>query len=171
MCEAYNSQHATDYMSVMPTNLYGPNDNFDLNNSHVLPALIRKFHEAKMKGEKTVTVWGTGKPKREFLYVEELASACVFLMKKSGYTEIVNIGSGEEVTIRELAECVCEVVGFKGDLVFDVSKPDGMPRKLLDVSRLKTLGWKPMIDLKEGLTLTYDWFLENHCDKELTRSK
>jgi GDP-L-fucose synthase len=142
----------------MPTNLYGPGDNFDLNNSHVLPALLRKIHEAKSSGAKEVVVWGTGAPRREFLYVSDLANACRFLVETYDSPEIVNVGCGEDVTIRELAELICDVVGFEGELTFDSTKPDGTPRKLLDVSRLKALGWSPRIGLREGITQTYEWY-------------
>lgn len=159
MCQAYNRQYHTNFISCMPTNLYGPNDNYDLMNAHVLPALIRKVHEAKMKAQSSFIVWGTGKPKREFLYVDDLAEACVFLMNEYRLDETINVGSGQEVTIQELAETVAEVVGFKGDLVFDTTKPDGTPRKLLDVTRLRDMGWRPMKSLKEGIRLAYEDFL------------
>lgn len=162
LCEAYNSQFKTDFVSVMPTNLYGPNDNFDLETSHVLPALLRKVHEAKLANAKSVILWGTGTPKREFLYVDDMASACLFVMKKTGFQEILNIGSGQEVSIRELAELICEVVGFQGELIYDSTKPDGTPRKLLDTTRLTKLGWQAQIKLKTGLEQTYRWFLENN---------
>ena len=161
MCEAYNRQYGTEFVSVMPTNLYGPNDNFDLQNSHVLPALIRKFHEAKTHGDDQVVVWGTGLPRREFLYVDDMAEACVFLMNRDGYTDMVNIGVGEDIAIGDLARLVGEVVGFKGELVFDPTKPDGTPRKLLDVSRLQALGWSAKTGLREGIEETYRWYLEN----------
>ena len=164
MCTSYNRQYGTDFMSVMPTNLYGPGDNYDLNNSHVLPALIRKIHEAKTQGAKEVIVWGSGAPKREFLYSDDLADACVFLMEKynaSDVGEFVNIGVGREITIRELAELVADVVGFRGMLVFDGSKPDGSPRKLLDVSRLQALGWQAKTGFREGITKAYSDFLQN----------
>jgi GDP-L-fucose synthase len=164
MCDAYNRQYGTNFMSVMPTNLYGLGDNYDLQNSHVLPALIRKMHEAKMQNAKEVVVWGTGTPKREFLYSEDLADASVFLMEKYNAADIgefVNIGSGKEITIRELAELVAEIVGFSGQLVFDASKPDGTPRKLLDVSRLHSLGWKPKTEFREGIALAYADFRKN----------
>jgi GDP-L-fucose synthase len=164
MCDAYNRQYGTNFISVMPTNLYGLGDNYDLQNSHVLPALIRKMHEAKMQNAKEVMVWGTGTPKREFLYSEDLADACVFLMEKYSAADIgefVNIGSGMEITIRELAELVAEIVGFSGQLVFDASKPDGTPRKLLDVSRLHSLGWRPKTGFREGIALAYADFLKN----------
>jgi len=166
LCEAYNAQYHTDFVSVMPTNLYGPHDNFDLETSHVLPALIRKIHEAQLANRQTVTIWGTGKPKREFLHVDDLAAACLFIMNKKGYTEMVNIGSGQEVSIQELAETICEVVGFKGTLVYDTDKPDGTPRKLLDTSKINQLGWKAKIDLLDGERQTYQWFLKSHYVEE-----
>jgi len=165
MCHAYNRQYGTKYMAAMPTNLYGPNDNYDLNNSHVLPALIRKMHEAKQSGAKEVVVWGTGTPKREFLYSEDMADACIFLLEQgedklaSLFNEalppLVNIGCGEDLTIKELAEMVAEVVGFKGNLTFDTSKPDGTMRKVMDVSRINKLGWKRTMQLKDGIGLSY----------------
>jgi GDP-L-fucose synthase len=145
----------------MPTNLYGPHDNFDLKSSHVLPALIRKFHEAKVAAQPSVTIWGTGKPRREFLYVEDLADAVVFLLEQSDTTELVNVGTGKDCTILELAQLVRDVVGFEGDIVHDTSKPDGTPQKLLDVSRLQALGWKPSVTLREGIASTYRWYLES----------
>ena len=164
MCDAYNRQYGTNFMSVMPTNLYGPGDNYDLNISHVLPALIRKMHEAKMQNAKDVVVWGTGSPKREFLYSDDLADACVFLMERynaADVGEFINIGVGKEITIREAAELIAEVVGFRGQLVFDTSKPDGTPRKLLDVSRLHALGWQAKIGFREGIAKAYADFLQN----------
>jgi GDP-L-fucose synthase len=161
MCEAFHHQYGCRFISVMPTNLYGPHDNFDLETSHVLPALIRKAHEAKMADREEMVVWGTGTPRREFLHVDDLADACVFLMNHYEDYRLINIGVGEDVSIRWLAELVCEVVGFKGRLTFDPGKPDGMPRKLLDVSRLKTLGWYPKVDLKRGIADTYRWFQEH----------
>jgi GDP-L-fucose synthase len=158
LCESYNRQHGTQYFSVMPTNLYGPNDNYDLANSHVLPALIRKAHEAKVKGESTLEVWGSGKPLREFLHVDDMADACVFLMERGVTGNFYNIGVGSDVTIRELAETVMSVVGFAGKIVFDTSKPDGTPRKLLDVGRLSDLGWKASTHLREGVDLAYKDF-------------
>ena len=165
MCWSYNRQYGTKYMAVMPTNLYGPNDNYDLNNSHVLPALIRKMHEAKRRGDKEVVVWGTGTPKREFLYSEDMADACIYLLEQpegklvslfnNEQPPLVNIGCGEDLTIRELAELVAEVVGFKGNLTFDTSKPDGTMRKVMDVSRINALGWKRTMHLKEGIALSY----------------
>jgi len=172
LCEAYNRQHGTDFISCMPTNLYGTNDNYDPMNSHVIPALIRRFHEAKIKIKaeaedkvyqsqpdiysQPVVIWGTGTPRREFLYVDDLADACVYLMKHYSGSETINVGSGSEVTIRELTEIIKEVTGFEGDIVFDSSKPDGTPRKLLDTSRLNALGWEARTGLKEGLKLAYD---------------
>ena len=159
MCEAYNDQYGRQYVSAMPTNLYGPNDNYDLQTSHVLPALIRKAHEAKLRGDTEYVVWGSGTPMREFLYVDDLADACVHMMEQGYDGPLVNIGTGEDVTIRELAETVMGVVGFEGRIVFDASKPDGTPRKLLDVGRLHALGWKHRVDLKQGIALAYGDFL------------
>ena len=161
MCQAYHRQHGFNAISLMPTNLYGPGDNFDLTSSHVMPALIRKFHEAKVSGAKEVVMWGTGTPKREFLHVDDLAAACVHLMQTYNDPEIVNVGTGEDVTIGELAELVKQVVGFEGEIVQDLTKPDGTPRKLLDVSKLHGLGWKHRIELAEGVKSTYRWFLDN----------
>ena len=158
MCQAYNKQYGTNYISVMPTNLYGPNDNFDLEKSHVFPALIRKFHEAKINKEAEVVVWGTGTPIREFLYVDDLAEACIYLMDNYNDDKIVNIGTGVGVTIRELAESIAKVVGYEGNLVFDTSKPDGTPIKINDVSYLNSLGWKAKIDLLSGIEKTYNWY-------------
>ncbi|HZG84924.1 GDP-L-fucose synthase [Paenibacillus sp.] len=161
MCQSYNRQYGTCYISVMPTNLYGPNDNFDLQTSHVLPALIRKFHEAKETNAPDVQVWGTGNPRREFLYSDDLADACVFLMKHYDGNDIVNVGVGEDVTIRELAELIRETIGYTGSIVFDTSKPDGTPRKLVDVTKINELGWKASTSLKDGLAAAYQWYLEN----------
>jgi GDP-L-fucose synthase len=160
LCEAYRDQYGDNFISVMPTNLYGQGDNYHPQNSHVLPALIRKFHEAKITGAKTVTVWGSGTPKREFLYADDLAEACLFLMTNYNERSLVNIGTGEDLTIRELAETIKEVVGFEGDLVFDSSKPDGTPRKLMDVNKLNNLGWKYKVQLKDGIKLAYQDFLQ-----------
>jgi GDP-L-fucose synthase len=156
MCEAYRDQYGCNFISVMPTNLYGPNDNYDLNNSHVLPALIRKFHTAKKEGQKTVEIWGTGSPKREFLHVDDLADACYFLMQHYDEKGFVNIGVGDDITIKDLALLVKKIVGFEGELVFDTSKPDGTPRKLMDVSRLNNLGWKAKISLEDGIASVYN---------------
>ena len=161
LCQAYAREYGKNFISGMPTNLYGPNDNFDLHTSHVLPALIRKVHEAKECGAKEVSVWGSGTPRREFLHVDDLADACFFLLENYNSPEIVNIGCGEDVSIKELAETVCEVLGFEGTLVFDASKPDGTPRKLMNVGRLLALGWKPRIGLKEGIRDAYEWFLKS----------
>jgi GDP-L-fucose synthase len=161
LCQAYRQQYGFNAISLMPTNLYGPGDNFDLKNSHVLPALIRKFHEAKADGRHEVVIWGTGSPRREFLHVDDLASAAVFLMDNYDQPEIVNVGVGDDITIADLAGLVKKVVGFEGKLVFDTTKPDGTPRKLLDVGRLHGLGWRASISLQEGIESTYRWFLEN----------
>lgn len=159
LCKFYRRQYACDFISVMPTNLYGINDNFDLETSHVLPALIRKFHEAKINGDKEVVIWGTGNPKREFLYVDDLADACVFLMNNYSAEIHVNVGTGEDLKISELAKIIKDVVGYKGKIVNDLSKPDGTPRKLLDISLLKGTGWNYRINLKEGIERVYDWYL------------
>ena len=159
MCEYYNRQYGARFISVMPTNLYGPGDNFDLETSHVLPAMIRKFHEAKERGDRSVTLWGTGRPRREFLYVEDLADACVFLMENYESPEFVNVGTGTDITIAGLAELVRHTVGFEGGVLWDDTKPDGTPRKLLDVSRMKELGWSAAIALEEGLKRTYEWYV------------
>jgi GDP-L-fucose synthase len=161
MCQAYRRQYGFNAISLMPTNLYGPGDNFDLQNSHVLPALIRKFHEAKVNGDKDVVMWGTGTPRREFLHVDDLADAVVHLTKTYEGEDIVNIGVGDDISIRELAELVKEITGFEGEIVNDTSKPDGTPRKLLDVSRLDSLGWGASVGLPEGIEQTYQWFLNN----------
>jgi GDP-L-fucose synthase len=161
LCKHYNQQYGTNFISVMPTNLYGPNDNFDLETSHVMPALIRKFHEAKVNNEPEVVVWGTGKPLREFMHVDDMAGACVYLMENYDFSEIgefVNIGVGEDITISELVELIKEIVGFEGKIKYDTSKPDGTPRKLMDVSRLNGLGWKARISLKDGIKETYEFY-------------
>jgi len=163
LCEAYRDQYNDNYISVMPTNLYGIGDNYDLNNSHVLPALIRKFHEAKKENKSTVTIWGSGTPKREFLYADDLAEACLFLMKNYNEKQLVNVGTGEDLTIKELAELTREIIGFDGELTFDSSKPDGTPRKLMDVSKLHDFGWKHKTSLKEGIKEAYKDFLERAC--------
>jgi GDP-L-fucose synthase len=162
LCQAYRKQYGCDFISAMPTNLYGVNDNFDLTSSHVLPAMIRKFHDAREAGRSEVTVWGTGKPRREFLHVDDLADACVFLMKHYDDMMHINIGTGEDVSIAELADMVRRVVHPSAQIVFDTSKPDGAPRKLLDVSRLHALGWRHRMSLGEGIEHTYNWFLQNH---------
>lgn len=164
MCQAYQKQYGFNAISLMPTNLYGPGDNFNLANSHVLPALIRKFHEAKESQAKTVEVWGSGKPRREFLHVDDMADASVYLMQHYDKPEIVNVGVGDDISIRDLADTVKAVVGFDGELVFDASKPDGTPRKLMDVSRLDTLGWKAKVSFKSGVQSTYEWFLTHQSD-------
>lgn len=161
MCQSYNKQYGTNFISVMPTNLYGPNDNFDLNSSHVLPALIRKFYEAKMNGSKEVVLWGTGSPMREFLYVDDLAQACIFLMNQYNDNDIINIGTGEDISIKELAEIVRNEVGYNGNIVWDTNKPDGTPKKLLDVSKLETLGYKSKTSLVDGIKATYSWYQNN----------
>jgi len=162
LCEAYRDQYGSNFISVMPTNLYGCNDNYDLNNSHVLPALIRKFHEAKLNQAPTVTVWGTGSPRREFLFADDLAEACLFLMEHYNERELVNIGTGEDISIKELALLVKEIIGFDGELVFDTTKPDGTPRKLMDVSKLHDLGFRHKTELKEGIALAYADFKEKY---------
>ena len=161
LSQAYNREYGANFISAMPTNLYGPNDNFDLETSHVLAALVRKAHEAKMRKDKKLTVWGTGKPRREFLHVDDLASACLLLLEKYDSPEIINVGCGEDISIRELAELICDVVGFDGELAWDTTKPDGTPRKLLDVTRLRALGWTPAIPLRDGIARTYEWFRAN----------
>ena len=161
LCQAYRLQHGRDFISAMPTNLYGPDDNFDLQTSHVLPALMRKAHEAKRLGDKSLQIWGTGTPRREFLHVDDCASACIFLMKEYSGHEHVNVGAGEDLTIFELTQIVCEVVGFDGTISRDPSKPDGTPRKLMSADKLRGLGWSPKIDLRDGIAATYRWFLQN----------
>src|SRR5688572_8867826 len=161
MCDAYRAQYGCNFISVMPTNLYGPNDNYDLNTSHVLPAMVRKFHEAKKNGSREVVIWGTGKPRREFLHADDLADACLFLMDKYNDAGFVNIGVGEDIEIRELAELISDIVGFKGTIVQDTSKPDGTPRKLMDVSKLHAMGWKSKIDLEDGIKSVYEAFKLN----------
>jgi GDP-L-fucose synthase len=168
MCQAYRRQYGFNAISLMPTNLYGPGDNFDLQNSHVLPALIRRFHEAKVRGDSTITIWGTGAPRREFLHVDDMADALVYLMNTYENEQIVNIGWGEDITIRALAEMIAAVAGFRGSINFDSSKPDGPPRKLLDTSRLTSLGWTPKIKLRTGIEGTYAWFQEHAAAARLT---
>jgi GDP-L-fucose synthase len=163
LCRYFNEQYSTNYISVMPTNLYGPNDNYDLETSHVLPALIRKFHEAKISGRSSLTLWGTGTPYREFLYVDDLAEACVFLMKKYSYSEIgefINIGTGKDLTIKELSKMIQNILGFQGEVIWDVSKPDGTPKKLLDVSHINAIGWKAKTNLEDGISKAYKWYKE-----------
>ena len=162
LCQAYAREYGANFISVMPTNLYGPNDNFDLTTSHVLAALLRKAHEAKTRKDRELIVWGSGKPRREFLHVDDLASACVLLLQKYDSAEIINIGCGEDISILELAELICDVVGFDGELAWDTTKPDGTPRKLLDITKLRAFDWKPSIALRDGITQTYDWFLANY---------
>ncbi|HST31383.1 MAG TPA: GDP-L-fucose synthase [Chthoniobacterales bacterium] len=161
LCQAYGREYGANFISAMPTNMYGQNESFDLETSHVLAALLRKAHEAKTKRAGELVVWGTGTPRREFLHVDDCASACLFLLEKYDSPEIINVGCGEDVTVRELAELICDIVGFKGELAWDKTKPDGTPRKLLDVSKLRALGWTARIPLREGITRTYDWFLKN----------
>ncbi len=160
MCDAYNKEYGTKYVSVMPTNLYGPGDNFDLENSHVIPGIMRRMHDAKVAGAPSVMLWGTGKALREFLYVDDLAAACVLLLER-GFSDLINIGYGKDQTIAELAEKIARAVGYEGRIEFDATKPDGTPRKLLDVSKLKGLGWRPTVELEEGLKRAYEWFLAN----------
>jgi GDP-L-fucose synthase len=164
LCQAYAREYGARFISAMPTNLYGPGDNFDLDTSHVLPALIRKVHEAKSSGAPEVSIWGTGTPRREFLHVHDLARACRFLLEQYNSPEIVNVGVGEDVTIRELAELIVDTLGYRGQLVFDSTKPDGTPRKLLDVSRIHTLGWRARIPLPDGIRQTYDWYLNHRAE-------
>jgi GDP-L-fucose synthase len=161
LCQAFSREYGANFISAMPTNLYGPNDNFDLETSHVLAALLRKAHEAKTRNDRNLVVWGTGKPRREFLHVDDLASACLLLLEKYDSPEIINVGCGEDISIRELAELICDVVGFDGELTWDTTKPDGTPRKLLDVTKISALGWKPAITLRDGIKRTYDWFVAN----------
>ena len=166
LCQSYAREYGANFISAMPTNLYGPNDNFDLATSHVLAALLRKAHEAKRSGAQEIVVWGSGNPRREFLHVDDLAAACLFLLQNYESPEVINVGTGLDLTIRELAELVCAVVGFKGELAWDSSKPDGTPRKLLDISKIKSLGWQPKIPLREGIARTYDWFRSRDADPE-----
>jgi len=168
LCQSYRTQYGANFVSAMPTNLYGPNDNFDLESSHVLPALMRKFHDAKVRGSREVEIWGTGTPRRELLHVDDLADACLFIMDVYEEQQHLNVGTGVDLSIRELAETVRDVVHPEGELVFDSSKPDGAPRKLLDVSRINALGWKASIGLREGIESTYAWFLANHADAAIT---
>lgn len=167
MCQAYWRQYGFNAISLMPTNLYGPHDNFDLETSHVLPALIRKFHEAKVLKKPFVEVWGTGKPLREFLYVDDLADAAIFLLDNYEKPELINVGTGKDISIKELALLIKEIVNYDGDLIFDTSKPDGTPRKLLDVNKITNLGWRPKTTLREGIKITYKWFKENFNDEKI----
>jgi GDP-L-fucose synthase len=167
LCQAFAREYGANFISVMPANLYGPGDNFDLETSHALAALLRKAHEAKMGGAGEMIVWGTGEPRREFLHVDDLAAAVLFLLEKYDSPEIINVGCGEEVSIRELAELICDVVGFRGELKWDRSKPDGTPRKLLDISRIKKLGWQPIISLRNGVARLYEWFLDNYAPQSM----
>jgi len=162
LCQAYAREYGANFISAMPTNLYGPNDNFDLLSSHVLPALLRKAHTAKEERKRELVVWGSGQPRREFLHVDDLAAACVFLLENYDSPEIINVGCGEDISIRELAELICDVVGFKGELAWDTTKPDGAPRKLLDVSKVHALGWRHGIALRDGIARTYEWFLQQN---------
>ena len=161
LCQAFSREYGANFISAMPTNLYGPNDNFDLETSHVLAALLRKAHEAKTRKERKLVVWGSGSPHREFLHVDDLASACLFLLEKYDSPEIINAGCGEDISIRHLAELICDVVGFDGEFAWDTTKPDGTPRKLLDITKLRNLGWQPAIPLRDGIAETYDSFLKN----------
>lgn len=161
LAQAYRRQYGRDYISAMPTNLYGPGDNFDLQSSHVLPALIRKAHEAKIAGAESITIWGTGTPRREFLHVDDCADACVFLLRSYSGAEHVNVGSGNDISILELTQLVCDAVGFSGDIITDTSKPDGTPRKLMSAEKLRGMGWAPRIDLSEGISATYDWYRDS----------
>jgi len=163
MCEAYRDQYGCDFIALMPTNLYGINDNFDLNGSHVLPALLRKFHEAKTEGKPVVEVWGSGTPMREFLYVDDLAKACVFAMNNIKVAGLTNIGTGEDVTISELAKLIKKIIGYNGEIKFDATKPDGTPRKCMDVSKINSLGWRAQISLEEGIAKVYEWYLKNQA--------
>ena len=162
LCQAYAREFGANFICAMPTNLYGPNDNFDLERSHVLAALMRKAHEAKQSGAKEIVVWGSGNPRREFLHVDDLAAACLFLLQHYDQREIINVGTGKDLTVRELAELICEIVGFEGGLSWDGSKPDGTPRKVLDISKIEALGWKPAIRLRDGIARTYEWFSSHY---------
>lgn len=170
LCQAYDREYGANFICAMPTNLYGPHDNFDLAASHVIPAMLRKAHDAKLTGSSQLTLWGSGAPRREFLHVDDLASACLFLLRNYDEPEIVNVGCGEDLEIRELAQLVAEVVGFEGELRWDISKPDGTPRKLVDTSKIEALGWRPSIPLREGLTQSYQWFLDHVADKGLVNA-
>src|SRR5207248_1506734 len=167
LCQAFAREYGANFISVMPTNLYGPGDDFDLETSHALAALLRKAHEAKMSGAGDMIVWGTGEPRREFLHVDDLAAAVLFLLENYDSPEIINVGCGEDISIRELAELICDVVGFRGELKWDRSKPDGTPRKLLDISKIKKLGWQPTISLRDGVARLYEWFLDNYAPQSM----
>jgi GDP-L-fucose synthase len=167
LCQAFAREYGANFISAMPTSLYGPGDNFDLETSHALAALLRKAHEAKMSGAGEMIVWGTGEPRREFLHVDDLAAAVLFLLEKYDSPEIINVGCGEDISIRELAELICDVVGFRGELKWDRSKPNGTPRKLLDVSKIKKLGWQPTISLRDGVAQLYEWFLDNYAPQSM----
>jgi GDP-L-fucose synthase len=167
MCQSYNKQYSTNYISAMPTNLYGINDRFDPLNSHVIPSLMHRIHLAKTKNENTVTIWGTGKPLREFMFADDLANACIFLLNEYDSSEIINIGSGHEISIKQLAEIICEIIGYTGQINFDISMPDGTPRKLLDISKLSKLGWKAKTDLQTGIKKTYEWYLKKVGNKKV----
>ncbi len=171
LCQAFACEYGANFISAMPTNLYGPDDNFDLETSHALPALLRKAHEAKMSAAHEIIVWGSGSPRREFLHVDDLATAVFFLLENYDSPEIVNIGCGEDISIRELAELICDVVGFPGELKWDRSKPDGTPRKLLDISKITQLGWKPTISLRDGIARTYEWFLKNYAPQSIAKAR
>ena len=164
LCQAYRKQYDRNFIAAMPTNLYGPNDNFDLASSHVLPALIRKIHTAKVMHDPTVTLWGTGRPRREFLHVDDMAAACLFLLERYDGYEHVNIGSGVDFEIRELARIIADAVGYRGEFVYDTTKPDGMPRKLMDGSKLAAMGWRPQLDMKEGIARAYEWYVKNAAE-------
>jgi GDP-L-fucose synthase len=167
LCQALAREYGANFISLMPTNLYGPGDDFDLETSHVLAALLRKAHDGKMSGAGEMIVWGTGTPRREFLYVDDLAAAVLFLLEQYDSSEVINVGSGEDISIRELAELICDVVGFRGELKWDRSKPDGTPRKLLDISRIKNLGWAPTVGLRDGIARVYEWFLDNYVPQTM----
>src|SRR5437016_8474650 len=167
LCQAFSREYGANFVSVMPTNLYGPGDNFDLETSHVLAALLRKAHEAKINRDREFVVWGTGQPRREFLHVDDCASVVLFLLENYDSPEIINVGCGEDISIRELAELICDVVGFRGELKWDRSKPDGTPRKLLDISKIKKLGWQPTISLRDGVARLYEWFLDNYAPQSM----
>jgi GDP-L-fucose synthase len=167
LCQAFVREYGANFISLMPTNLYGPGDDFDLDTSHVLAALLRKAHEAKMSGAGEMIVWGTGTPRREFLYVDDLAAAILFLLEQYDSSEVINVGSGEDISIRELAELICDVVGFRGEVKWDRSKPDGTPRKLLDISKIRSLGWAPTVGLRDGIARIYEWFLDNYVPQTM----